>query len=250
MEHTLAELGKRHSVRNYLIEPIPEELRKRLMADVTMVNSHEAGLNMQLVFDDPDPLGGFRHSYGMFRNGRNYLAPVVDPTFDNAVERAGYFAQQWVMGAVCAGLGTCFISGTYSSSLVKARMEVYEKLPFIVAFGYSAEKPVTGLGSLMAKFAHRKKMVARDFFQGSDDEYARAKSLYPWLDTGLEGMACAPTAMNRREIRVRLNGDNLETCSQGECNPIDLGIAKYNFVAPLPVDAEWEWGENGQLVIL
>ncbi len=211
MEHTLEELGKRHSVRNYLIEPIPEELRKHLMADITMVNSHEAGLNMQLVFDDPDPLGGFRHSYGMFHNARNYLAPVVDPTFDNAVERAGYFAQQWVMGAVCAGLGTCFISGTYSSSLVKARMEVYEKLPFIVAFGYSAEKPVIGLGSLMAKFAHRKKMTARDFFQGSDDEYAKARvalsmARYRTRGNGMRAFGHEP-ARNSCAVERRKSGD-------------------------------------------
>ena len=55
--------------------PLPEALRSKLRAEVTMFNSHNAGINLQLCFDDSDPFAGFSRSYGMFSNVHNYLAP-------------------------------------------------------------------------------------------------------------------------------------------------------------------------------
>lgn len=64
-------------------------------------------------------------------------------------------------------------------------------------------------------------------------------------------MACAPSASNRREARIALTSRNgkyvLEAFSSKiyRESPLDLGIAKFNFMAPLPVEGEWEWGEHG-----
>lgn len=254
MEYSLTELRNRHSVRNFLTDSVPGELRRRFNADVTMINSQESGLNFQLIYDDPDPLKGFRRSYGMFHNARNYLAAVVDPTFANAEERAGYFAEQFVMDVVTHGLGACFISGTYSPQHVKARMEVYEKLLFIVAFGYSADKPNTVLSDAMTSMMHGRRMSAREFFEGTDQEYELMSARFPWLETGLEGMACAPSGKNRRGIRIGVGNMEEEEVLTAFCikepAPVDLGIAKYNFQAPLPVAGEWEWGDNGAFRLL
>ena len=89
--YTLKELRGRKSVRGYTEESLSESIRNTLNAEATFINSHEAGLNFQVRYDDADPFRGLTRSYGMFRGVRNYLAVVIDPTFEFALERAGYF---------------------------------------------------------------------------------------------------------------------------------------------------------------
>ena len=69
-----------------------------------MVNTREAGMHFELVCDDPAPFKGFKASYGMFKGVRNYVAAVVDTSFPDSYERAGYFGQQIVVKAVGLGL--------------------------------------------------------------------------------------------------------------------------------------------------
>ena len=225
---------------------IPETLRQKLLAEATMVNSHESGLNFRIVFDSDSPFRGFARSYGMFKGVRNYLAPVVDPTFPDAIERAGYFAEQFVMACVELGLGTCFVSGTFSRDNVDVLTEVYEMVPFVVPFGFAGGKPSI-VARITASAAHRKRMDARDFFEGTDEEYASALQEFPWLQTGLEAVACAPSAMNKRPVRIsvkEIEGARRVTASVPDMKTqaIDLGIAKFNFQAA--VGGVWDWG-NG-----
>lgn len=240
---TLQQLEDRHSVRSYLPGSLSSELRNSLKAEVTFINTHAVGLNFQLFFDDDSPMKGFRRSYGMFRNATNYLAPVIDPGFDRAEERAGYYAEQFVMKALDLGLGSCFISGTFSRAHVGARMEVYERLPFIVVFGKPGGEAST-LARMMTKMVHRKARQYRSFFSGSDAEYDEALRKYPWLPVGLKGVACAPSAVNRQPVRIateKIDGNlKLKAILLKGGTPIDLGIAKFNFQAPLPVSGEWE----------
>ena len=251
MLYDITTLEARHSVRNYTVEPVADNIRRHLQADITMANSHEAGINLQLRFDDPGPLEGFRRSYGMFRNASNYLAAVIDPTFGYAAERAAFHSQHFVMEALAYGLDSCFISGSFAPGHTDVQKEVYETLPFIVAFGHAAERTQTGVSALLTRAIHGRKTAPREFFAGTDAEYSRALELFPWLETGLRGMACAPSASNRREARIALTSRNgkyvLEAFSSKiyRESPLDLGIAKFNFMAPLPVEGEWEWGEHG-----
>lgn len=247
MEYSLEELRKRHSVRDYVAERLPEDVMATLRAEVTMTNSQEAGLNFQLFFDDDDPFRGFSRNYGMIKNARNYLAAVIDPSFDNAEERAGYYGEQFVMKLVELGLGGCFISGTYSAAHVNARMEVYERLPYVMSFGIPTKRGAGAMATLMAKIVHAKKRSTRDMFAGSDEEYSQAIQLFPWLETALEGVLCAPSAANRQPVRIALTQREgipcLEAFLQGG-TPVELGIAKYNFQAPLSVEGFWEWGDH------
>lgn len=225
-------LKSRHSVRGYLDKPLSEDVKDKLRAEVTMINTHEAGLNFQLCFDDNEPFAGFNRSYGMFKNARNYLAAVIDSTFPHAEERAGYFAEQFVMECVKLGLGSCFVSGTYSPRHVNVNMEVYEKLPFIVVFGLKGDRE-SRMAGFMSKLVHRggEDDNPRDFFQGSDSEYKEAKRLYPKLDDGLQGVACAPSAMNARGVRITLEDGRLKAVFAKGHNLTDMGIAVYNFEA-------------------
>lgn len=87
--------------------------------------------------------------------------------------------------AVEAGLGTCFVSGTYDSKKVKAQVRAGEKILFIVLLGYAEGKP-RFMARVMTKFAHRKNMVAEDFFEPKENVEGAMRQ-FPILKAGLEG---------------------------------------------------------------
>lgn len=244
---TLDLLHRRHAVRSYGAEEISAPSANKLNAEVTFINTHEAGLNFRMCYGSGDPFKGFTRSYGMFRGVNNYLVAAVDPTFPDVWERAGFFGEQLVMLAVSLGLGTCFVSGTYSREAIGVPLEVYEKVAFLVTIGHE-EGRASLISRITAGFAHRKQMTPREFFEGSEQEYREARRLVPDLDKGLEAIACAPSALNRRPVRIKLaefDGEK-HICatvpSDADDMKIDLGIAKYNFSAV--VKGAWLWG-NG-----
>lgn len=243
-------LRSRHSVRAFSEEPVPPALINKLRAAVTMINSHQHGLKFQLILDDPEPMKSFSRSYGSFTNPRNYLAAVVDTAVENVYERAGYFAEQFVMKAVEAGLGTCFVGGTFNSGKVKAQLRAGEKVLFIVLFGFPLGKEKI-LARLTSKFAHRKSMEASDFFIPKE-QAAQAMTMFPDLRLGLEGVACAPSSLNKRPVRIFLKGEGINAvpCAKVEeetqVNLIDLGIAKFNY--NYATATECAWGNGASLV--
>lgn len=237
-------LEKRHSVRSFRDEPLTPDLIDKIRSEITYINSHEAGLNFQVSFDDDAPFKGFGRSYGMFRNVKNYMAAVIDPTFPHTEERAGYFAEQFVLELVKIGLGTCFVGGTFSRDNVNARLEVYEKIPFVIAFGYPEENKLSLLGRIAYAKAHRKSCNPSDFLLKSEavDESRINQSE---LEKALRAVALAPSALNKKPVRISMiqqDGQVLLTAGVKDYkrNAIELGIAKYNMANVLSGD--WEWG--------
>lgn len=244
-------LQARYSVRAYSEEPIPHALLNKLKATVTMINSHQHGLKFRIVTDDPEPMKSFSRSYGSFTNPRNYMAAVVDTAVDDVYERAGYFAEQFVIKAVELGLGTCFVGGTFNENKVKAPLRAGEKILFIVLFGFPLGKEKL-LARLTVKFAHRKTMNAVDFFEPVS-EALEAMTIFPNLKDGLEGVACAPSSLNKRPVRVNVKGrgkDAVPCAFVKEATPsklIDLGIAKFNY--NFATSTECLWGNGAPLVV-
>ena len=231
MPYTIEQLRGRHSVRSFADREIETGLVNRLRSEATYINTHDAGLNFQLRFGDGAPMKGFARSYGMFRNVRNYMAPVIDPTFDHAVERAGYYSEQFVMEDVT--------------------VEVYERIPFIVVFGYSEASATTLLGRLASKLTHRVTRQPRDFFDGTDEDYRRSCAEFTWLETALEAVACAPSGYNRQPVRLRSvetpEGPGIAAFTlDPQKDAAELGIAKFNVAAA--VGGCWDWGEGGVFV--
>lgn len=244
-------LQSRHSVRSFTSEPLSHEVVKKLKAELTMINTHQQGIKFQFIVDDPQPLKGFSKSYGIFENPRNYMAAVVDTSTPNIMERAGYFAEQFVIKAVELGLGTCFVGGTYKESLVRAQLRAGERILFLVVVGYPKEK-ARPMAKFMVSFAHRKKMNPSQFFV-PESEYEAAIRAYPFLQEGLEGVACAPSALNKRPARVFLTEKDgiRQLCAKVDAsnpkNLIDLGIAKFNF--NYVTLTECEWGNGTPMII-
>lgn len=248
MNERLGLLKQRHAVRSYTSEPLPKDAVNKLRAEISMTNSHESGLRFQLVFDDPEPLAGWSRGYGVFSNPRNFMVAVVDKAAADVWERAGYFAERFAIKAVSLGLGTCFVSGTFDRDKIPAQLRAGETIAFIVLFGCPAEK-TRPVGKLMAKIAHIKSMKAEDFFEPRS-QLAEAGASHHDLRDGLEAVACAPSAMNRRpvrlytdernQVRAKVDGDKRDLL-------IDLGIAKFNY--NYATETECEWGNGAPLEI-
>lgn len=269
MNYTLEQLQQRHSVRSYSESPLSKRDVDLLNAEITAVNTAEAGMKFQLITDDSDPFAGVSKSYGFFRNPRNYIACVADTSFANWRERVGFCAQQIVMAATCAGIATCFVGGTFDRKSVKARIRVGEELPFIILCGYPSEKKDTLITRMAMKMAHRKKIDWREFYDTSADLCLdEALKIMPHLKAGLLAAACAPSSLNKRPARFRVecwvdSPDSAfgaysvdEKAPQpiykiqalvDESNPknlSDLGIAMFNFCAAFP--GSWEWGNPAE----
>lgn len=239
-------LRQRHSVRAFSPDPIAEECLKKIRAAITMVNTHEHGIKFQLITDDDDPFRGFDRSYGIFTNPRNYMAAVVDTSAPDILERAGYHAEKIAVKAVEIGLGTCFVGGTFDEKRVKAQLRAGEKVLFLLLMGYPAEK-TKFLARMMVKFAHRKKMEAGQFFE-PESGFEEALKKYPLLADGMEGVACAPSALNKRPTRIFVDDEGRLCARVDASNPknlIDLGIAEFNF--NFATDTRCEWGNGAPL---
>ena len=249
---TLELLRERHSVRDYDLKEVPAEIVKSLQADLTMTNTHEAGLWFQMRLNDDDPFRGFKRSYGMFKNPRNYVACVIEPSYPDTVERAGYYAEQFVIKAVGRGLATCFVGGTFDSSAVNVPLRAGQKILMLLLFGYAADK-VRPLMSLLSGAMKGKRKPAEFYWDDKETSLEDAEREFPWLRAGLEGIACAPSWANGRPVRIHIREVEgaRRVCAFVDTSKdhrlIDLGIAKYNFAmaaAQTGAAGDWMWGND------
>ncbi|MEZ3549839.1 MAG: hypothetical protein K1W02_03800 [Muribaculaceae bacterium] len=243
-------LESRHSVRSFTENKIDANIANKLRAEISMTNSHEQGMRFQLVLDDAAPFKGYGRSYGIFENARNYLAAVVDVATPDAYERAGYFAERFVVKAISLGLGTCFVGGTFDTAKAKVQVRAGERILFLVAIGMPSEKE-RPVAAVMRMIAHRKKMTYSDFFIPSSD-IDKASKIYPFIIAGLKAVACAPSALNRRPVRIHIKQEesSSELCAFVKEDDrrmlIDLGIAKYNF--NYATSTCCDWGNDSSLI--
>lgn len=208
----------RHSVRQYLDEPLEQDVVDRLQEAVRQANE-EGGLHIQLVTDEPEAFAGGLAHYGKFRGVRNYLA-LCGPKNDRAEELAGYYGERLVLLAQQLGLNTCWVALTFSKKKARYELAEGERLIIVIALGYGTTQGV----------AHKSKPVAR---------VARAKGPVPdWFAEGIAAALLAPTALNQQKFRFTLldktnpaTGKALVKVATriGPQVLIDLGIAMYHF---------------------
>lgn len=247
---TLAELKQRHSVRRFTAEPIASDSVRSIKAEITYINTHNAGVAFTLMENDTAPFKGFARNYGMFSGVSNYIVAVVDSSFEHAEEKAGYFGEHLCLYAQRLGLSTCFVGGTYSAGHVPVPLRAGQKIRFLIAIGYARKQENTPLADMLMKIMHRHDPSPEHFFIPSQKWYLdKSLEAFPFLKDGLEGVACAPSSLNKRPARISVeeNSDNLfikaEVADYGQ-SAVDLGIAKYNFACA--ADGEWDWGNGSR----
>ena len=125
-------IRSRHSVRQYLDKEIPQEIRQQLDDYATTLN-RESGLNMQILYDEPECFSSRMAHYGNFENANNYIA-MVGRKNEGLEERCGFYGEKLVLKAQELGLNTCWVALTHGKS--RAVVGADEKEVIIISLGY------------------------------------------------------------------------------------------------------------------
>lgn len=209
--NTLEIMKQRHSVRQYTQQPIEQEKRMVLNQMIASINQ-EAGLHIQMIYDDPKCFDSFMAHYGKFTGVRNYIALVgkKSPKLD---ETLGYYGEKLVLQAQELGLNTCWVALTHGKS--KALVGKGEKLVCLISVGYGVTQGT----------AHKNKPLPELCNQ--------TDSMPDWFLNGMNAALLAPTAMNQQKFYFELlpDGTVKATCGTGFYTKLDLGIVKYHFEA-------------------
>lgn len=214
---TLDDLRLRHSVRSFSPEPLDDSQLRTLNAVITDINTHQNGMRFQLITDSPAPFKGLTRSYGMFKNARNYVACVVDTSYADYMVRGGYFGMQILMRAFTLGLGTCFVTGSFSAKDVEARVRPGEKLLCLIVLGKETDESPTLMASLMHKISHRRDGLTPMDFLDTKLPWEKICDAYPMLLKGLEAVSYAPSAMNRQPVGILIKQES------DPYDPLDTG---------------------------
>lgn len=202
-------MKQRHSVRQYTNAPIETEKRAELNELAAQINK-EAGLHIQIIYDEPTCFDSFMAHYGKFSGVRNYIALVgkKSPTLD---EQLGYHGEKLVLKAQQLGLNTCWVALTHGKS--KAVIDKEEKSVCLISLGYGATQGVE----------HKSKPLR--------EVCNYTETLPDWFLRGMEAALLAPTAMNQQKFFFELKPDGTVNakCGNGFYTKLDLGIVKYHF---------------------
>ena len=222
-DHGLSDVSKliqaRHSVRQYLDTPIPEDVRRTLDAYTQKLNA-ESGLHIQIVYDDPVCFNSRMAHYGRFRGCANYIAMIGRKSAD-LDEKCGYFGELLVLKAQELGLNTCWAALTHGKST--AAVGEGEREVILISLGYGVTKGVARKSKAPT--------AVSNFDAASPD----------WFKAGVEAALLAPTAVNQQKFFFTREGDRVTARSGklGSCLRIDLGIVKCHFALAAGDDFTW-----------
>lgn len=199
-------IESRHSVRQYVDKPIEAEKRDVLNKMVQEFNA-EAGLNIQIFYDELKCFKSLLAHYGKFSGVNNYIC-MVGPKGNSLDEKVGYYGEKLVLKAQELGLNTCWVASTHGKSA--AVINKGEKQAIIISLGYGATQ-----GNV-----HKNKENLAKFADDDPD----------WYKTGVKAAILAPTAVNQQKFYIDRAGDEVTiTAKSGPCAKIDLGIVKCHF---------------------
>lgn len=198
----------RHSVRQY--KDVKIEAEKREILDILCDEiNQESGLNIQIIYDEPECFNSRMARYGSFSGVNNYIA-IVGPKGKDLEEKAGYYGEKLVLKAQELGLNTCWVALTHGKS--KAVVNKGEKEAIIISIGYGENQGVLHKNKELSKLA-----------KISDDDPE-------WYKIGLKAALLAPTAVNQQKFMIERNGEQVRiTAPVGIHTKMDLGIVKFNF---------------------
>lgn len=202
-------IRSRHSVRQYLEKPIPQDIRKQLDDCAAFLN-REGGLHMQILYDEPECFSSRMAHYGKFEHADNYIA-LVGKKSSGLEERCGFYGELLVLKAQELGLNTCWVALTHGKS--QAVVGPDEKEVIIIALGYGKTQGA----------AHRGKAAPDVSNLGEDSP--------EWFKNGVEAALLAPTAINQQKFRFERDGDRVTAKAGllGTNLKVDLGIVKCHF---------------------
>ena len=205
----LEAIQNRHSVRNYLDQPLTEEHIHLLNNKINEINL-KSNLKFQLKVNEPKAFESKLFHYGMFKNVKNYFV-LIGKDDDTLDEKCGYYGEELVLYSQMLGLNTCWVALTYDKRKLDIKLNEDEKVCIIIALGY---------GQTQGK-PHKSKSYA---------QVCKEVNAPSWFKQGVECALLAPTAVNQQNFIVSLDDNKVELKPKNRFGmKVDIGILKYHF---------------------
>lgn len=206
-------IKERHSVRKYRDQSIEMAKVGALKATIERINA-EAGLNIQLVLDEPKAFSTGMWKYGQFSGVKNYFV-MAGPKGKEAEEKIGYYGEELVLLAQTLGLNTCWVGLTYKKIPGTFTLRDGDTVHCVIALGYGTIPGVK----------HPQKAV---------EQFYECEGVPPeWFKAGMEAALLAPTAVNQQKFKFILHPGNVVEAKTlfaiSSYLNVDLGIVKYHF---------------------
>lgn len=206
----LEAINNRHSVRQYIHKPLPQDIIFALQEKIDECNQ-KGKLHIQLVINEKKAFDSLMAHYGKFNGVENYIA-LIGKKSQDLEEKCGYYGEQLVLLAQQLGLNTCWVAMTYKKIKTVFTIKNNEKLCIVIALGY---------GQNQGK-AHRSKAI--------EDVIQTDKPVPDWFIDGVKAALLAPTAMNQQKFIFNFKNNQVSVKSGlGFYTKIDLGIVKYHY---------------------
>lgn len=210
---------KRISRRNFTTEKISNEMVQTIKNWLDTIND-ESGLTIEFVEDGSCAFHSLKKSYGIFNNVRSLLVMKGKRNDKNLQEKVGYYGEDIVLRMTEAGLGTCFVGGTYDDSCFSISEQ--ETLVCVIVVGNIQKSLKDTIIRTVASSKNRKSIKNRVIAD---------KDLPDFIVQGLEAVKLAPSALNSQKPTLYYEKDVITMRVPGDYkfDLVDLGIAKRHF---------------------
>jgi nitroreductase len=200
-------INRRISVRSYSDRAVDKNLRDELIRMCANPGRGPFGASVRFNLLDMDPLGKAElkllGTYGVIKGARLYILAAVEDG-PGALDDTGYLLEKIILRATAAGLGTCWLAGTFKRAAFASRMNLSpgEMLPAITPAGYPANQ-ISATDSLMRFSARSSKRKPREelFFAGDGSTPLTVKDMGGYRDA-LEAVRLGPSASNKQPWRI------------------------------------------------
>jgi nitroreductase len=200
----------RHSVRSYTGEPLPGELREKLV--LFLQNGWEpypGARTRAVLLEGVETTGkifkGFLGSYGAVQNAPAMIcmiANVEDPYF---YEATGYMGEQWVLYATWLGLDTCWVGGFFRPEVAGdlIGLEKGERVLAVSPVGFAKKDGMSAFYEGLFKFGTKR--GARKPLE----QISYLEDVVPprWIERGMEAVRIAPSSYNKQPWHVFYHKD-------------------------------------------
>jgi nitroreductase len=245
-------IRERHSCRTYLEKPIEQAalaaLERHMNADIQA--PFGGRVRFTIVAAKGEGTGSPRKigTYGVIKGAPAFIAGAIREEGER-LEDYGYRMERIILAATDAGLGTCWLGGTFARSDFAAGLSLGlgETIPAVAALGYDANR--TRVLDALLRFgagSNSRKPWSEIFFNGAPGA-PLAREAAGAYETVLELARLAPSASNHQPWRVVRDGKGRRfhfylqrtkgyrergaVIGNADLQHVDMGIAMCHFEA-------------------
>lgn len=220
---------KRKSIRSFSSSPLNAEVKEKMARNAEIVNEASGDVRIILAENKSGNIfKGMLGSYGAIKNADLYAAFIGKNNDTKAEYDIGYYGEAFILSAISAGLGTCWISGTFSPDEVYKDINISEneRIYAVTPLGYPAESE-GGAHKLMRFIIGSAKRKTIEQISNISE----VKDKQDWMISALEALRVAPSERNIQPWFTRFEDEKIvlldgrDPNSSNKSMNIDLGIA-------------------------